>query len=252
MIKKIIKKTFSILGYTISRIDKKYKKLSFDDIHKAKIDIDNPLIFDVGANKGQSIRRFKNIFPKSTIHAFEPITEEFVKLQDEFKNDKSIFLNNFALGDSIDQKKFNIMASTGHSSFYKINPDTEWLKIRSKEFNTNEKEYEQKVVDVKIDTINNYCKKKNISHIHILKLDTQGYEEKILAGASDILPKIKLIETELMFDNVYEKRLNFHDIEKHIIKHDFRLIAIEPLNFSNLLEGYMFCIDAIYLNEKNM
>ena len=104
MIKKIIKKIFSILGYNISRIDKKYKKLSFNDIHKAKIDIDNPLIFDVGANKGQSIRRFKNIFPRSTIHAFEPIKEEFVKLQDEFKNDKSIFLNNFALGDSLDQK----------------------------------------------------------------------------------------------------------------------------------------------------
>ena len=148
-----------MLGYTISRIDNKYKKLSFNDIHKAKINTDNPIIFDVGANKGQSIRRFRNIFPKSTIHAFEPINLEFVKLQDEFKNDKNIFLNNFALGDSIDEKKFNIMASTGHSSFYKLNPDTEWLKIRSKEFNSNEKEYEQEVVDVKIDTINNYCKK---------------------------------------------------------------------------------------------
>ena len=252
MIKKMIKKIFYILGYHFSSIDKKYKKLSFNDIHKAIIDKDNPIIFDVGANKGQSIRRFKNIFPKSTIHAFEPIKEEFVKLQEEFKNDKSIYLNNFALGDSIGQKKFNIMASTGHSSFFKINPDTEWLKIRSKEFNSNEKQYEKKVVDVKIDTINNYCKKNNISFVHILKLDTQGYEEKILAGASEILPKIKLIETELMLDNVYEKRLNFYDIEKHIIKHNFRLIAIEPLNFSNLLEGYMFCVDAIYLNEKNI
>jgi FkbM family methyltransferase len=252
MIKKIIKKIFTTLGYKISSIDKKYKKLCFNDIHKAKINIDNPIIFDVGANKGQSIRRFKNIFPKSIIHAFEPIKEEFVKLQDEFKNDKSIFLNNFALGETISLKKFNIMASTGHSSFYKINPNTEWLKIRSKEFGSDEKKYEKEVVEVKVDTMNNYCNKKNISFIHILKLDTQGYEEKILAGASEIIPKIKLIETELMFDDVYEKRLNFYDIEKHIIKHNFRLIAIEPLNFSNLLEGYMFCVDAIYFNEKNM
>jgi len=224
--KKVIKKLFLILGFNISRIDKKYKKLSFNDIHKAKIDIDNPIIFDVGANKGQSIRRFKKIFPKSIIHAFEPIKEEFVKLEDEFKNDKNIFLNNFALGDSVSQKKFNIMASTGHSSFYKINPNTEWLKIRSKEFGSDEKGYEKKVVDIN--------------------------EEKVLAGASEVIPKIKLIETELMLDNVYEKRLNFYDIEKHIIKHNFRLIAIEPLNFSNLLEGYMFSVDAIYLNEKNI
>ena len=252
MIKKIIKKILNIIGYNISKIDNKYKKLSFNDIHKIKIDIDNPIIFDVGANKGQSIRRFKNIFPKSIIHAFEPIKEEFIKLEEEFKNDTNIFLNNFALGDSISKKKFNIMASTGHSSFYKINPETEWLKIRSKEFNSNEKEYEKRVVEVQIDTINNYCNKKNIPFIDILKLDTQGYEDKILAGASEIIPKIKLIETELMFDNVYEKRLNFYDIEKYIIKHNFRLIAIEPLNFSNLLEGYMFCVDAIYFNEKNI
>lgn len=65
-----------------------------------------------------------------------------------------------------------------------------------------------------------------------------------------MIPKIRLIETELMFDNVYKKRLNFYDIEKYIIKHNFRLLAIEPLNFSNLLEGYMFCVDAIYFNEK--
>jgi FkbM family methyltransferase len=249
--KNIIKKFFNVLGYRISKLDNRYKKLSFDDIHKIKLNIDNPIIFDVGANKGQSIRRFKKIFPNSIIHAFEPIKDEFVKLQDEFHNDKSIFLNNFALGETISQKKFNIMASTGHSSFYKLNKNTEWLKIRSKEFNSSEKEYEKQVVEVKIDTINNYCEKNNISAIHILKLDTQGYEEKILAGASQIIPKIKLIETELMFDNVYEKRLNFYDIEKHIISSKFRLIAIEPLNFSNLVEGYMFCVDVIYLNEKN-
>lgn len=250
MIKQIIKKIINILGFKISKINNKYKKLSFDDIHKIKINIESPIIFDVGANQGQSIRRFKKIFPKSIIHAFEPIKEEFDKLQNEFKSDSNIFLNNCALGDSLGEKKFNIMASTGHSSFFKISPNTEWLKIRSKEFGATENEYIKKVVDVKINTINNYCNNNDILKIDILKLDTQGYEEKILAGASEIIPRIKLIETELMFDNVYEKRLNFYDIEKHILKHNFRLLAIEPLNFSNLLEGYMFCVDAIYLNEK--
>jgi len=250
MIKKIIKNIINILGFKISKINNKYKKLSFDDIHKIKINIESPIIFDVGANQGQSIRRFKKIFPKSIIHAFEPIKEEFDKLQNEFKSDCNIFLNNCALGDSLGEKKFNIMASTGHSSFFKISPNTEWLKIRSKEFGATENGYIKKVVDVKINTINNYCNNNDILKIDILKLDTQGYEEKILAGASEIIPRIKLIETELMFDNVYEKRLNFYDIEKHILKHNFRLLAIEPLNFSNLLEGYMFCVDAIYLNEK--
>jgi hypothetical protein len=32
----------------------------------------NPIFFDVGANKGQSIDRFLNLYPNSLIHSFEP------------------------------------------------------------------------------------------------------------------------------------------------------------------------------------
>ena len=54
-----------------------------------------------------------------------------------------------------------------------------------------------------------------------------------------------------MFDDIYEKHLSFYDIEKYLIKNSFRLIALEPMNFKNLLEGYMFSVDAIYLNNDN-
>ena len=70
--KKIIKKILENFGFEIKKLDR--KKLNFDDIYKKFFD-DNLIIFDVGANKGQSIERFKKIFPKSTIHAFEPINK---------------------------------------------------------------------------------------------------------------------------------------------------------------------------------
>ena len=62
---------------------------------------------------------------------------------------------------------------------------------------------------------------------------------------------INIIETELMFDDIYERHLSFYDIEKYLIKNNFRLIALEPMNFKNLLEGYMFSVDAIYINNDN-
>jgi FkbM family methyltransferase len=249
MIRKSIKFFFNILGFDILRINSKYKKLSFDNIHKKITNCNNPIIFDVGANKGQSIKRFRKIFPNSTIHAFEPVIEDFNNLKKEYNDDKKIFLNNFALGDNFGKGMFNITTSSLHSSFYKLNLNTEWIRIRSKEFNVTEKQYTTKTVPINIDTINNYCSINNILKIDILKLDTQGYEDKILLGSSNILPKIKLIEIELMFDDVYEKRLNFYDIEKHLLQNNFRILALEPINFNNLLEGYMFCINAIYLNQ---
>ena len=69
----------------------------------------NPLIFDVGANKGQSIRSFKKIFSNPKIHAFEPLKEDFEILKQKYQGDQSVVLNNIALGDKKEKKSFNIM-----------------------------------------------------------------------------------------------------------------------------------------------
>ena len=60
---------------------------------------------------------------------------------------------------------------------------------------------------VKVTTLDSYCLEKNITQIDILKIDTQGYEDMVLKGCQDILSKkiISIVESELMFDNVYEK-----------------------------------------------
>ena len=59
MIKSQIKKILNKLGIEV-RIKPKFGNvLNFDDIYKIKIKKDNCIIFDVGANKGQSIERFK-------------------------------------------------------------------------------------------------------------------------------------------------------------------------------------------------
>lgn len=257
--KTIIKKLFHFFGLNISRVPLNFtntgdfKKLSFNDIHLSLNKKQNPTIFDVGANKGQSIIRFKKLFPGSKIHAFEPIEKEFLNLKSKFKNDNLVILNNYALGENEEEKDFHITANTGNSSFYKLNPNTKWLKIRSKQFNTEPDKFTTEIKKVKIKTLDDYCKNNNISKIDILKIDCQGYEDKVLMGSSKMLENklINIIETELMFDDIYEKHLSFYDIEKYLIKNSFRLIALEPMNFKNLLEGYMFSVDAIYLNNDN-
>ena len=80
IIKKLIKNLFSHLGLEIKKKNKEITFLSFDEIYKKKIK-KNPIIFDIGANQGQSIDRFKMIFEKPTIHAFEPIKFEFENLK---------------------------------------------------------------------------------------------------------------------------------------------------------------------------
>ena len=250
MIKKLVKKTINKLGFDLKRYNPQHKQLYFDDLLKDKIS-NNPIIFDVGGNKGQSIEKYLKMFEKPIIHSFEPIKTEFDYMCSKFKNNKNIFLNNFALGDKIEEKEFNVTAKTGNSSFNKINLGTEWLKKRSEQFNTTEKSYVTSIQKVNIIKLDDYFKDKNINVIDLIKIDTQGYEDKVLEGSLNSIKqnKIKAIVTEIMFDNVYDKYFSFSDLEKYIIPYNFRMVGIQ-LGNNNLFSSLNFSADVYYFNKN--
>jgi len=245
--KSIIKKLFNLLGFEINRINK--KKLNFDDIYLS-IFQENITIFDVGANKGQSIERFKKIFPKSTIHAFEPIYNEFINLNTKYSKDKSIIINNFALGEKKYSKDLNLAKRSGVSSFNEFNKNHKWIKVRSEQYNTDVNNFLEGKQNVKVETLDNYCSENNINKIEILKIDTQGYEDQVLTGAKNLLNKdiISTIELEIIFDDTYDKFLTFSDIEKYIIQ-NFRFSGIKNYN-QNLFEGINFFAEVLYINKN--
>lgn len=251
--KKIVKKIFNSIGLDIKKLNPELKNnLSFDEIYQLKIK-DNCTIFDIGANKGQSIERFRKIFPNSIIHSFEPNKAEFEIISKKYQNDKKIIINNIAIGDKIEKKNFFITALSGTSSFNKLNLNTQWIKKRSSQYNTSIEGYTKKVVEVDVLTLDQYCKNNSIDTIDIVKIDTQGYEDKILGGSSEILKKniVKMIELEVMFDDVYERHLSFSDIEKYLLPYNFRFSAITTAN-NNLFEGLVFFADVIYINTKKI
>ena len=248
--KKFIKHIINRFGYDIINVNKEIKNVNFDDLLRDKIAKD-PLIFDVGGNKGQSISRFKNIFRKPTIHSFEPIKREYDFMKKKYEQDKNVYLNNFAIGDTQEYKSFNITAGTGNSSFNLIKQDTKWLTVRSKQFNTDKENYIVNKEKVKVDTIDNYCEEKNIDFIDLLKIDTQGYEDKVLKGSLETIKKNKIgiILTEIMFDDVYNKHFSFSDIEKFLIPNNFRMVGINLIN-NNLFSGLVFFADVMYFNKN--
>lgn len=248
-IKKLLKKLFRLLGYKIEKIHPDIHELTFDEIYPKFLK--NPVIFDVGANEGQSIERFKKIFINYEIHCFEPNYDLYQKLKKKYENNKNIFINNSAVSKEIGQGILNITQKSGSSSMLDIKKNTKWLKIRSKQFNTDPENFIKKKEKVSTVSLNDYCKKHNIKEIDILKIDTQGFEDNVLIGSLEMIKNqsIKFIELEIIQKEAYEKYFSFYDLEKLLSPNDYRLCSIHLSN-NNIFEGNVFFTDNLYISKK--
>ena len=85
--KNLIQKLINFFGYKLIKLPSANNS-DFDDITKFLIDNPQPVVMDVGANIGQSIDRYKQIFKSPIIHSFEPSEKEFNYLKEKYKNFK--------------------------------------------------------------------------------------------------------------------------------------------------------------------
>ena len=110
LIKNFLQSIFKKFGFVILGRKKLVKHNSFDAIHvyliKNLLNLENEItIFDVGANEGDSIKRFSNLFLNPIIHSFEPTTELVEKIKKNFKSSR-VKINNFALGEKKSKRNF--------------------------------------------------------------------------------------------------------------------------------------------------
>lgn len=246
--KKLLQKLINIFGYKVSKI-KTIEKHDLDKIIKFINNKEKSIIFDVGANKGQSIKRFKKIYKDSVIHSFEPGGIECDKIKSKYGNDKNVFINNVGVGEKKESLEFNINANTTHSSFKQLLENTTWIKKRSKVQNIKDDKYTVSKEIKQIISLDDYALENKINLIDVLKIDTQGYEDKVIAGAKNLIKgnKIKIIQIEIIFSEIYENPLNIYDIEKFLIPNGYKLFGFS--NAGSLVSHYIFQSDFIYVSR---
>jgi FkbM family methyltransferase len=242
---KLLNRLLKIFGLRIQK-----RRPSFDELIPKLIDSKKPVIFDVGANKGQSIFRFKNIFKDSKIHAFEPIPKLYKHIKDNNKfND--VFLVNKALGKNeiVSELYLNNLGNYGAmSSFKKLRKNSAYVE-QYKIFNKNWNEINDNSVSVKTTTLDKYVKSKKIKSIDYLKIDVQGWESEVLKGAYDSLKKgiIKNIELEFIIADAYNGTASISDFDTILSKNKYKIIAIN--NYGDTITDKNFSIDIIYSKE---
>ena len=227
MIIRILKKIIFLLNIDIKKkedfINKTYTQ--YFNIKKKLI------IFDIGMHKGESLIRFDNLFKKKRLifHTFEPLKNNIDFTKKKFSGFKhKIVYNQFGLGERNCSKIFfeNIKSNT--SSFNKVNSNSEWVKVRSKENKVTVNNFIKKKHLLEIRSLDSYLSDLNIKKIDILKIDTQGYEYEVLKGSIKSLKKkvFKFIELEIILSDAYENKTCLGELELFLKKFDYEIVAL--------------------------
>lgn len=196
-------------------MDKNGELYLLREIYKKYKDKDTVVFFDVGANVGHYSEAIVQVFGKKAfIHAFEPSEKTFESLEETTKNMNNIVINNIGLSD---EEKLHILYTKEGSSYlasvYNRTLDHHQITLDQTE-------------EIRLSTIDRYCKENNIEKIDYLKLDVEGHEFNILQGSKRMIEegRIDHIQFEFGGGNL-DSRTFFHDFYS-LLKDKYKIYRI--------------------------
>ncbi|WP_436515258.1 FkbM family methyltransferase [Ekhidna sp. To15] len=194
------------------------------------------ILFDIGANIGQTAKSLRKYFPEAAIYCFEPIGSTFLQLKKNI-SDPNCFLYNVGIGEKNGVAKFSD-ASDGNDSAM-------WTLAKTNDGNAN--------VEVQILTLDSFCNENEISSIDYMKTDTEGFEIEVLKGASGMLSegKIKVlnIEVGMNYKNTYHN--SFTDIQSIMESHGYVLFGIyDQIHEWKLKKPYLRVCNCVFINSN--
>jgi FkbM family methyltransferase len=233
--KKIIKKIFNFLGMDVVRLNKS-PKYSLLGLRNLQINT----IIDVGANTGQFAEMIEKVFPKANIYSFERVFEAFKKLNKlSIEKNGKIKAINLALGDS--SGEIEMLHHTKHT------PSSSILKTTDLCEELYPFTHNQQNVKVKIATLDNAINELNISLTPdiLIKLDVQGYENRVIKGGQKIFKIAKACILEVGLDILYEGQAEFKEITELLYDLGFKYAGNLEQVYAN--DGHVIYIDAVFV-----
>lgn len=195
-------------------------------------------VLDIGANSGQFAQQMRSDLGFThRIVSFEPLSTAFELLKANAKDDPDWEVFNYAIGDTEEERDINISANSYSSSLLNMLPSH--LKSAPDSKYIGKETIAIKTLD---SLFGDLCKTaKNV----YMKIDTQGFEGKVLKGAENSLPHIDTVQMEMSLVPLYDGELLFNETWILMVKKGYTLIAIEN-GFSDPASGQLLQVDGIF------
>ena len=197
-------------------------------------------VIDVGANEGQFAKHILGFFPSARIYSFEPVPDAYARLVawSSARSGQIVPLG-VALGDAEGEvEMFQHTTHTPSSSLLRTNGTHEAIWPLTAE---------QKSIRVRLTTLDEALRGREIIPDLLIKLDVQGYEDRVIRGGTEMFRKARACILEVCLDGLYDGQASFKDL----------LISLDALGLDYAgaidqvcaADGHVIYFDALFLRR---
>jgi FkbM family methyltransferase len=198
-------------------------------------------VIDVGANVGQYGRQLRQLGYAGRIVSFEPLAEPFRQLARTAADDADWSVVQAALGEYDGESAMHVAGNVVSSSLLEMAPLHLSVAPASRYVG------EERVTVRRLDSVAPEALLPD--RVTFLKLDVQGYEDRVLAGASETLANVVGLQVEMQLAPLYDGAPMLSDTVSRLGDRGFDLMSIEP-GFLDVATGRQLAVDGIFFRRN--
>jgi FkbM family methyltransferase len=202
-----------------SLVDKQYRRAYRNLRHLPRLEYRS--VIDGGANRGSFTDAFLQLHRPERLVLVEAIPELAEKLRARYAGKPGVSVVSAALSDKNGEAQFEINRSDASSSLLPIDPrNSEWF---SRDLRVD------RTVQVPTMTLAALMDEQGLREVDLLKLDLQGAERLVLTGGEAVLERVRVIYTEIFFEQLYAGAWLFWEMNEFLAGWGFKLCGLSNI-----------------------
>jgi FkbM family methyltransferase len=170
-------------------------------------------ILDIGANVGQFAVTANMVLPRARIISFEPLPDCYAALRTRMARANDFQALNTAVGDSTATLAFERNGFSDSSSFLPMAEAHKRLFPFTRD---------SRPVEVPVARLDDLASQLPITDPLLVKIDVQGYEDRVLRGGEQTIRRARMVIVETGFEELYEGQPLFDEIYRLLVAWGFQ------------------------------
>lgn len=226
-------KVENLLGVKIYRDSLPHGTDLFMDLSRIKPLSTFSTVIDIGVHQGQSITAYLKGFPAARVLGYEASRQSFELLQKKFNDQSRVQLRRVAVSSRNGEATLYLNASDAANSLIKSATSVSQESVQAS----------------KLDDL---CAEAGLSHVDFCKIDTEGHDLEVLAGAGHLLQSqaMDFIQVETSMRSDVDYFVKFEEVNRVLCGLSYELLGIYDQQTCWSGRGSLLFFNAVYVRSS--